>query len=180
MSDKLNKNLIVPKSDIRQDDPATDAVTKYCEADLAATLAITKHHQAQYMPAVSVPIPVLDGDRLAYERHGHALSTWGRRERRIVANLLSHLEVHGFVCKQVDDGGDDLEEVDGMKDIMESAFAVDEATLIFTDTHPDARRTYEVDLIFNNGNDGLDVISDHSTGGRFSEAMDSFDAEVWA
>lgn len=142
--------------------------------------ALWHSHHAHFSPAVSVVIPVLDGDRLAFERHGHALSTWGRRERRIVANLISHLEINGFVCKQVDDGGDDLEEVDGMKSIMEAAFAVDEATLVFTDMEPNARRTYEVDLIFNNGNDGLDVISDHSAGGRFGEAMDSFDAEVWA
>lgn len=159
---------------------STEAVKNYCEADLAATLAITKHHQAQYSPAVSVLVPALDGDRIAYERHGHALSTWGRRERRIVANLISHLNAHGFMIVAVDDGGDDEEVItdNNMKDAMESAFAVDEATLIFAD--PASGTKYVVDLIFNNGNDGLDVISDHSTGGRFGPAMDSFDAEVWA
>lgn len=163
--------------------PAGEAMKEYCEGDLAATVALTKHHQAQYSPAVSVVIPVLDGDRIAYERHGQALTSWGRRERRIVANLIAHLNAHGFSVVAVDDGGDDLEEItdNNMKEAMEAAFAVDEATLLFRDfRNPPDKHKYEVDLIFGNGNDGLDVISDHSTGGRFGPAMDSFDAEVWA
>lgn len=139
-------------------------------------------HRKHYTSAVSVAIPELDGDKVAYAKWGHRLTTWGRRERRIVANLISHLNSRGFIIVAVDDGGDEEEVItdNNMKEAMEAAFAVDEATLIFVyhENKPGTIR-YEVDLIFGNGNDGLDVISDHSTG-LLGNAMDDFDAEVWA
>jgi hypothetical protein len=138
-------------------------------------------HAMHYQSAVSVIVPTLDGDKQAYAKWGHRLTTWGRRERRIVANLIAHLNSRGYIIVAVDDGGDEEEAItnNNMKDAMEAAFAVDEATLIFRQSGVEAGRRYEVDLIFNNGNDGLDVISNHS-GGLFEKAMDDFDAEVWA
>lgn len=139
-------------------------------------------HAMHYQSAVSVLVPTLDGDKQAYAKWGHRLTTWGRRERRIVANLIAHLNSRGFIIVAVDDGGDEEEVItdNNMKDAMEAAFAVDEASLIFVYHQAlEGTRRYTVDLIFNNGNDGLDVISNHS-GGLFDKAMDDFDAEVFA
>lgn len=140
-------------------------------------------HAINYMSAVSVVVPTLDGDKTAYAKWGHRLTTWGRRERRIVANLIAHLNAHGFIVVAVDDGGDEDEQIadNNMKEAMEAAFAVDEAALIFAyHSNQPGTRYYRVELIFNNGNDGLDVISDYTDSPIFSAAMDKFDAEVWA
>jgi hypothetical protein len=134
-----------------------------------------------YTVPQGVVVPVLESDKLAFERYGHALTTWGRRERRIVANLVAYMNSNGFTCSHVDDGGDHPEKVNDTREIMEAAFAVDDATLLFRDfRNPPDKHQYEVNLVFGNGNDGLDVIADHSTGGRFGEVMDQFDHEVFA
>lgn len=191
---KINDNLIVPKSDIRQDDPNMTAMRAYCEADLKATAALQRHHQAQYMPAVSVPIPVLDGDRLAYERHGHALTTWGRRERRIVANLIAHLDANGYRVIGVDDGDSENEAVPtptgDMKEVMEHAFAVDQCDLLVrhkdgvTNIDEPGAVTHYIALHFNNGDDGLNVIEQieihRGDASRFQPIIDAFEAEVFA
>lgn len=136
-----------------------------------------------YSSPQGVVVPVLKTDKLAFERSGQVLTTWGRRERRIVANLIAHLNSRGFIITAVNDGGDDEEAItdNNMKEAMEAAFAVDEATLIFAPVaYPDGPGFERVYLVFNNGNDGLDVISEHGTDGLFGDAMDAFDAKVFA
>ena len=139
-------------------------------------------HAINYSAAVSVPVPTLDGDKQAYAKWGHRLTTWGRRERRIVANLIAHLYAYGFTVVAVDDGGDEDEAIPpgDTKAAMEAAFAVDEATMWFKRTDGESKSRYAVALIFGNGNDGLDVISDYTDSPMFSAVMTKFDAEVWA
>jgi hypothetical protein len=145
-----------------------------------------------YHSPVSVQIPTLEGDRRAFNHHGTTLNSWNRRERRIVANLIAHLDANGYRVIGVDDGGDDPEPTPSgdMKEVMEHCFAVDQCDLLVR--HKDAVTnidepgavTHFITLIFNNGNDGLEVISDEAVhrgdAVRFQPVLDAFEAEVFA
>jgi hypothetical protein len=150
-----------------------------------------------YSSPASVEVPMLDVDKAAFERYGTELSSWGRRERRIVANLLHHLDKHGLRCAAVFDGDDFYKcgavgLTANVKATMEAAFGTDEVSLRIR-RKADVMKSvtakvpeYGVVLIFNNGNDGMDVISDNEysdsepVGMLVKEAMDSFDSEVFA
>lgn len=151
-----------------------------------------------YSSPTSVLVPVLDHDKLMFERYGTALTTWCRRERRIIANLMFHLAQKGFRCAYVYDGEEfnkvtaPLQDVmANIKNTMEIAFNLDECVLRMRDEKDADKRfnakceEWGITLIFGNGNDGLDVISDWSftqteRGQQFDAAMNEFDAEVWA
>lgn len=139
-----------------------------------------------FFPAVVVPD--LDHDAEMFSRFGSGVSPNGRLERRIVANLIAHLERAGFQVHSVNDG-DELAAVSTGKDAMERVFAVDEASLRF---YRGGKKGQTFDELSNDdwhgvllvlGN-GIDVISDwnYDAGDAdgFDAAMNAFDAEVFA
>lgn len=121
-----------------------------------------------------IKAPALDGD------DQREIALWTRNEREILANLIAHLNRHGFIVEKVYDGGEDVHCLDDMKAALEAIFAVDESAIWFRGASGPKR--YCVTVILGNGNDGLDVISDHSvpaatSDGKphpFTAAMDEF------
>jgi hypothetical protein len=116
-------------------------------------------------------VPVLKVDE------GRNVLPNGRLERRIVADLIAHLDVAGFVPAVVWDG--EVEEpCSDAKSAMEFIFNLDEASVrFFRRGHLDAG-WHGVLLVLGNG---IDIISDwnyltNDTDG-FNAAMESFDPE---
>lgn len=140
----------------------------------------------------TVTVPALDHDAMMLRRFGCKVSPSGVVERRIVANLIAHLGKAGFSVHSVNDG-EELTAVNDMKSAMELVFAVDEASLRFHKTGSKKSKTarglnsdawHGVLLIFGNGNNGLDCISDWNfyDGDRdgFDAAMNAFNPEAYA
>jgi hypothetical protein len=123
-----------------------------------------------------VNAPALDHDAMMKKRFGCEVSAVGRRERRIVANLIAHMERAGWKVQGVHDG-DGFDKAADMKAAMELIFNLDDAGLYFEKGGAEHR----VLLIL--GND-LDIISDwnYSEGDAdgFNAAMEAFDAEDYA
>ncbi len=123
-----------------------------------------------------VDAPALDHDAMIKKRFGTEVSATGRRERRIVANLIAHMERAGWKVQGVHDG-DDFTEAPDMKSAMELIFNLDDAGLYFEKGGSDHR----VLLIL--GND-MDIVSDwnysHGDPDGFNAAMEKFDAEQYA
>jgi hypothetical protein len=124
----------------------------------------------------TVRVPSLDHDKMMKERFGHEISAHGRRERRIVANLIAHMESEGWKVQGVHDG-DGFDKADTMKAAMELIFNLDDAGLYFEKDGAEHR----VLLIL--GND-MDIISDwnYSEGDAdgFNAAMEKFDVDQYA
>jgi hypothetical protein len=124
----------------------------------------------------AVTVPSLDHDAMMKKRFGHEVSAVGRRERRIVANLIAHMEREGWKVQGVHDG-DGFDKAEDMKAAMELIFNLDDAGLYFEKSGAEHR----VLLIL--GND-LDIISDwnYSEGDAdgFNAAMEKFDVEQFA
>lgn len=95
-------------------------------------------------------------------------------ERDIAWNLIAHLERAGFAVHGVHDGDEYVKTPDA-KAAMELLFNLDEASLRF---HKAGFSVHGVLLIFDNGNDGWDVISDwnytKSDPDGFSATLDAF------
>jgi len=126
--------------------------------------------------AVQVPSLAVDA--------AQEVSPGGRLERRIVANLIAHLDAAGFALIAVDDGGDELEPARDMKTAMELVFNVDLAYLILTKDvgrSPASQRRHTITLVLGNG---IDVISDWTFSENdpdgFNAAMEAFDVEALA
>ena len=130
--------------------------------------------------------PVLDHDAMMFKRFGTKVSVQGKLERRIVANLIAHLQANNFrVCSVYD--GEEIEKispngVEGMRAAMEIIFNLDEAAIQFI--HNDAARItdwHDVSLVLGNG---IDIISDwnffNDDRDGFEAVMDAFDAEEYA
>lgn len=121
-------------------------------------------------------VPVLAGD------DKRAIHLCERRERRIIANLLSHMLRAGFVIDSVFDG-EEWEGVDSKeptKSAMEHIFAVDEATVCFT--HPGDERNQGQAIVLVMGNQE-DIITDYSVSTAFplfTETINAFDVELYA
>lgn len=124
----------------------------------------------------TVEVPVLDHDAMMLRRFGTTVSANGKLERRIVANLIAHMERHGWHVQSVFDGDEDTKATDA-KSAMELLFDLDEAALFFGKDG----KAHNVTLIFGNG---IDLLSDwnYSEGDAdgFNAACEAFDAEVFA
>lgn len=126
------------------------------------------------------PTPALDHDARMKERFGHELDDRMQNERDIVWALCHHLAAAGFGLTGIYDG-EELIRLTDPKEAMEHVFNLDECSLRFKFKGMLGERfpTMSVVLILGNGNDGLDIISDHSyptedpTG--WNAAMDAFD-----
>jgi hypothetical protein len=125
---------------------------------------------------VTVKTPSLDHDAMMKKRFGHEVSPKGRQERRIVANLIAHMEREGWKVQGVHDG-DGFDKAADMKSAMELIFNLDDAGLYFEKGDAEHR----VLLILGNG---VDIVSDwnYSNGDAdgFNAAMEKFDAEQYA
>lgn len=77
---------------------------------------------------IFAPVPALKTDWRAEPRE--PMSANARMERRIVANLIAHLERAGWAPYVNDDGGERVRTPD-MQSAMESVFSVDESRLHF-------------------------------------------------
>lgn len=107
-----------------------------------------------------------------------------RNERDIAVNLIDHLKRHGFTLVEVYDG-EHHEKVASTQAALELAFNLDEVRFIFrNDAGPfehngkQRRGEHVVLLIWDNGNDGWDAVSDWSyyegDPDGFDAALDSF------
>ena len=128
----------------------------------------------QTLTAIIEP-PSLDHDAMMERRFGSKVSPRGRLERRIVANLIAHLEANGFQVTGLYDG-EELEPCSDMKSAMELIFNLDEAWLRVRKAECDGDR--EIFLVLGNG---IDTISDWtylaSDPDGFNAAMNAFDAD---
>jgi hypothetical protein len=126
--------------------------------------------------AKSVRVPSLDHDAMMKRRFGTEVSATGRRERRIVANLIAHMEREGWKVQGVHDG-DGFDKTPDMKSAMELIFNLDLAGLYFEKGSEEHR----VLLVL--GND-MDIISDwnYSEGDAdgFDAAMEKFNVDLYA
>ncbi|MGZ5078635.1 MAG: hypothetical protein ACXWHZ_03710 [Usitatibacter sp.] len=134
------------------------------------------------------PVPDLDIDRRLGKPDAR-----GKLERRIVANLIAHLDRNGFVPYRTYDG-EEFTLVGDVKSAMEVVFNLDEVSLRFIPKswanarlHPITptpeqleEREWGVLLVLGNG---VDIISDWNyskadgDGAMFGRAMDAFDAD---
>ena len=125
----------------------------------------------------SVTVPALDHDAMMEKRFGQKVSPEGRLERRIVANLIAHMEAKGWKVYAVDDDDEATLVQDG-KAAMELIFNLDDALLTFVNADDD---THGVRLVLGNG---IDMISDwgFSEGDPdgFRAAMQAFNTDDFA
>jgi hypothetical protein len=128
------------------------------------------------MSALSVAVPALDIDAQMLAQFGKSVSTKGKLERRIVANLIAHLAARGFVIREVDDY-QELHRVQGVKAAMELVFDLDGCNLHFHETATGKMRC----LVLVLGN-GTDILADYFAhqGDAFDLALAEFDAETFA
>lgn len=128
------------------------------------------------MAKQSVVVPALDHDKMMKKRFGEVVRPQGVLERRIVANLIAHMETFGWKPYAVDDD-DEATLVGDMKSAMELIFNLDDSLLTFIKDDT----THGVRLILGNG---FDLISDwgYSEGDPdgFNAAMDTFNTEEYA
>lgn len=118
-----------------------------------------------------VTAPALDIDALMLTRYDRKVSTNGRLERRIVANLIAHLQAAGFEPVSVYDGEDTTLAQDA-KEAMECVFSVDQAWIHFS--RPRNKLRHGVFLVVGNG---TDIVSDSTVSSRdpgFDVAVDTF------
>jgi hypothetical protein len=125
-----------------------------------------------------VIVPELDIDAWFLAR-GTKVSPNGRLERRIVANLIAHLEAKGFEVVGTWDG-EAAEKVSSAKEAMEFIFNLDEVSLR-VGRKGSGKDEHGILLIMGNG---IDIVSDwnyYSTDrDGFNAAMEEFDAEEFA
>lgn len=135
-----------------------------------------------------VEVPALDHDAMMAAKFGSHVSPNGKLERRIVANLIAHLERAGFKVHSVNDG-EELKAVTDMKAAMEAVFAVDEASLRFYKGGKKGRTATQLDNDLWHGvmlmlGEGVDIINDwnYNDGDAdgFNKAMEAFNAEDFA
>lgn len=125
-----------------------------------------------------VAVPALDHDAMMASRFGTQVSVRGRMERRIVANLIAHLERAGFAPLAVYDG-EDYTKVADAKAAMELIFDLDEASLRIT--RPGTEIEHGILLVLG---EGEDIICDWNyTEGDpdgFNAAVEAFDVAAYA
>lgn len=126
----------------------------------------------------SVEVPELDIDALMLKKYGTQVSPQGRLERRIVANLLAHLEKNGYQVVALDDT-DDVQACAGAKAAMELIFDLDTAYV-----HVSGPSGSDVHIIQLEVGNGVDIVVDYTyTEGDadgFQATMEAFDAETYA
>ena len=124
-----------------------------------------------------VQVPDLDINKVLYKETSGVPHERARGEQKVFANLVVHLEQHGFKPVSVYDG-EETEKTPTMKDMMELVFNLDECECYFMKEGFPARLIYIV-----LGNSPEEIVADHSmpndeTDG-FDAAMQSFDPEQY-
>jgi hypothetical protein len=102
-------------------------------------------------------------------------------ERRVIANLIAHLQRAGFRLHAASDGEARVK-VSTTKEALEVIFSVDDAWLYVRKS--DSPRTYAIYFVLGNARDGSEVACDWSAPDPdvdgFSQAMDEFDFDAVA
>lgn len=88
-------------------------------------------------------------------------------EKRIIRHMCKVLAEGGWLPFAVDDGGDEVEHVSTVEEVIDVVFAVEEAWVLFRKEE----RRHSVYLILGNGED---VVCDHTLSNKddFGELMD--------
>jgi hypothetical protein len=124
-----------------------------------------------------VRAPQLDIDKILFKEANGIPHERCRVERRVVANLIAHLDRAGFKLRSVFDG-EDTEKVSTMKEAMEAIFNLDEAWLRVR------KEGFNLHTIFLTLGEGRDAVCDHSFSESdhdgFRRAMDTFEAGLYA
>lgn len=129
--------------------------------------------------------PALKHDAMMKRRFDVGVSVSGRLERRIIWNLIAHLDRAGFEPCELNDGETLTRfkggQLDRASKAMELVFNLDEASLRFVKRGASFDDRHGVLLVLGNG---IDVISDWNyfadDRDGFNAAMDAFDAEAFA
>lgn len=122
-----------------------------------------------------IQAPALDHDAMMASRFGSKLDQRMLNERAVVWTLCQFLDGHGFDVISVHDGVESTK-VSTAKEAMELLFNLDEGVLRVR--KQGFNRQQGIWFIFGNGNEGWDVISDHSYDDAdidgFNQVMDGF------
>lgn len=139
-----------------------------------SALFVNQHNAAIERRLPIVEPPVLAHDTMMLTKWGNKLNQCMRTERKLIWNLLAHLEARGFKLTGANDGDEQYKLTD-MKAAMEVVFSVDEAWLYVRKNK--ARIGHTIFIVL--GNDGYDCVNDYSIGETdgFTAAMESFDFE---
>ena len=129
--------------------------------------------------------PRLDHDASMLERFNTVVGTNGRIERRIVANLIAHMQANGFVVHSVYDGEEEtlikyLKNGDAIKAAMEIIFNLSECSLRISRADQ-IEKWHGIWIILGNGEDCIadwNYFADDRDG--FNAAMEAFDASEYA
>jgi hypothetical protein len=97
-------------------------------------------------------------------------------EKKIVHHLLNTAKDAGWVCNEVNDGGDDLVKCKSITEALDAVFAVEEATLCFSKVIDGKTKVCGVFVVLGNG---VDCIADCHVFSTFqTEVMDISDSYV--
>lgn len=124
-----------------------------------------------------IEAPALDCDATTFRSDNTSIHARMRTERKLIANLIAHLDAAGFKLHAVNDG-EERHKVSDMKTAMEHIFAVDESALFVRKL--DAKKSHTLLIVL--GNDGWDCVADHSLCDEdgFTAAMEAFDFDQFA
>lgn len=120
--------------------------------------------------------PKLEIDKILYKERDGIPYPEGKLERRIVSNLIAHLESRGFKVFETWDR-EEANKVSTAKEAMEFVFNLDEVFLHFKSKAGKMRYVY---LVLGNG---IDIVSDWGIPKEidgFDAAMNEFNAEDFA
>lgn len=139
------------------------------------------------MKPTHITAPALDIDKILFKERGGKPYAGGVLERRIVANLIFHMQANGFRVHSIWDGEEFTgfpateQPADALKRAMELIFNLDEVSLRFVNREFDDDDEHGVLLILGNGQD---IIADWNYFGDdrdgFNRAMEEFNAEDFA
>lgn len=137
------------------------------------------------MKPTAITAPALDIDKILYKSRDGKPYAGGVLERRIVANLIHHMQANGFRVHSVFDGeehtkfGPEQPSETALKGAMELVFNLDEVSLRFISD--DSPNEHGVWLILGNGQD---IIADWNYSrddvDGFNRIMEEFDTEDFA
>lgn len=122
-----------------------------------------------------VQVPILDINKVLYKETSGVPHQRARGEQIVFANLVDHLDRHGFKPVAVWDGEENTR-TPTMKDMMELVFNLDESSVYFKKGDFPRRSIYIV-----LGNSPEEIVADHvlpkDEDDGFAAVMESFNAE---
>jgi len=135
---------------------------------------------AHMTPTILQP-PILDHDVMMARRFNSTVGVRGKLERRIVWNLLAHLEREGYLPYTVAGGDDGNEAATTPERVMNLVFNLDESCVGFVRKGDPRTGKHEVGNVVLIGGNSEDIVSDYRwndnpVGEAFEKAMERFDS----